>query len=97
MNQQGKTLDDLSAEELDTLLEDFIQRGDDEIDLPTFFDLLISRSQVPPPELVHVAARVENGQLQLLPTAGVQVRDNEIRVGSTRVVIELQPNLSPAT
>jgi hypothetical protein len=97
MNEPEKTLDDWSTEEWDLLLGEFIERGDDEIDLPTFFDLLTTRSQAPPPETVRVAARVENGQLRLLPAAGVQVRNNEIWIGSMRVVIDLQLALSAAT
>lgn len=89
MSDTARTLDDLTSEEVDALLEQFITRGDDEMELPTFFELLASRQTAP--RTITVRGRIEGGQLRFQPSVGVQAQDNVIVVGTTRVVIELEP------
>ncbi len=89
MSETAKTLDDLTAEDVDALLEQFITRGDDEMELPTFFELLANRQTAP--HIVTVKERLGGGQPRFQPVEGMQAQDNVITVGTTRVVVELEP------
>jgi hypothetical protein len=89
MSETAKTLDGLTSEEVDALLEQFIARGDDEMELPTFFELLAHRQTTP--RTVTIKGRLEGGQLRFQPVEGVQAQGNVIAVGTTRVVVELEP------
>jgi hypothetical protein len=95
MSQQ--TLDDLTAEEFEQLLDDFIQRDDEEIPISTFFAALELIDREKRQQVIDVEGEIIAGELFLSlrkgATAPIEVRGNEILIDETRkIIIHLNAN-----
>jgi len=86
-----KTFKDMQREEFLRLLDNI---GKDEVtDLTdtTFFKALAEIDAAGPQEEFLLTGRVVDGQLVLNETAPLPVSGNEIRVGNSRIIINLEP------
>ena len=88
---QQQTLDDLTAEEFEQLLDNFIQRDDEEMPISTFFAALELIDREKRQQIIDVTGEIIEGKLFLsLPkvsAALIEVRGNEILIDETRKII----------
>ncbi len=93
-----KLLEELSAEELEQILDDFITREVDELSMPTFFEaweILDRERRARMPVIVVQGEVLENDEVTLsLPEpalAPVAVSGNELIVNNYRIIFKLKP------
>jgi len=92
-----KLLEELSAEELEQVLDDFITREVDELSMPTFFEaweILDRERRARMPVIVVQGELAENDEVTLsLPEpvqAPVAVSGNELIVNGYRIILKLK-------
>lgn len=86
-----KTLEDLTTEEFEQLLDDFIEREDEEMGASTFFAALELIDKERRREIIDVEGEILDGKLVLslskeIP-AWVEVHGNEILLDENRKII----------
>jgi len=69
----------------DDILNNFIERGDDQITPEKFFDILEEISEAKVKHTIELKAKLVEGKLEL----GVVVKGNELLFGSNRIVVNL--------
>jgi hypothetical protein len=94
--QQEKEMADelmeaLPPEEFDQLIESFIKRDDDRIDLPTFFAAMAEIEARRRMKVIELSGTFDQGTVVFDTPAPLPVRSNEIRVGEMRIVLRLRP------
>lgn len=97
-----QTLDDLTVEEFEQVLDNFIQRDADEMPVSTFFPALDLIDREKKQQLIDIEGKIIQGELFLsLPkgtVAGIEVNGNELRIDKTRkIVIHLDASKSVLT
>jgi hypothetical protein len=91
-----KTLEQLSAAELEQVLDDFITREVDELSMPTFFDAweILDRERRARMPVIVVEGDVSDDEVALsLPEpvlAPITVSGNELIVNGYRIVLKLR-------
>ncbi|MBC8236163.1 hypothetical protein H8E77_41985 [bacterium] len=88
---QQQTLDDLTTEEFEKLLDNFIQRDDEEMPISTFFAALELIDREKRQQIIDVTGKLIEGKLFLsLPkeaTTSIEVHNNEILIDENRKII----------
>lgn len=74
----------------DEILNNFIQREDDQITPSKFFDILEEISEAKVKRTIELKAKLVEGKLFFEPTPEVVVKGNEILFGSNRIVVSLE-------
>ena len=73
----------------DEILNNFIEREDDQITPSKFFDILEEISDARVKRTIELKAKLVEGKLEFEPTSEVVVKGNEILFGSNRIVVNL--------
>jgi hypothetical protein len=86
-----ETIESISAEEWEQLVDKFIEReaeGFDELPANTFFEAWAAIEKMEP-VLVPVQIRVRDGQVSLIapPDIGLQAEENQLRLEDGRVLV----------
>ena len=88
---QQQTLDDLTTEEFEQLLDNFIQRDDEEMPISPFFATLELIDREKRQQIIDVTGKLIEGKIFLsLPkeaTASIEVHNNEILIDENRKII----------
>jgi hypothetical protein len=86
----AETFDDLSQEEFDAMMDAFIEREEEELDLPTFLELAAARDRVrPPTTLLRLDVRFVDQDLVVIGPDGQPLPGNRLRIGDTEIEIAL--------
>jgi hypothetical protein len=67
----------------------FIHHGDDKIKPTTFFRILAAIEQERIERTINLRAKIIEGKLHFEPSPDISVHDNEIILGSQRIVVEM--------
>ena len=86
----NKTIANMSEEEFGNLVEQFIERGEDKVTLPTFLSIMADIAEQRKEREVELSGRVVNGELIFDPPTPLPVAKNTIYVGDTKIVLKLQ-------
>jgi hypothetical protein len=92
-----KMLEELSTDELEQILDDFITREEDELSMPTFFEAweILDRERRAKMPVIVVQGEAENDEVTLsLPEpalAPVAVSGNKLIVNGYRIIFKLKP------
>jgi hypothetical protein len=73
----------------DNVFKDFLGRGEEKITPKTFFQVLAELERDRPRRTIELRAKLVGGKLQFEPSPDLSVHDNEIVVGSQRIVVQL--------
>jgi hypothetical protein len=87
---KAQTFDELSQEEFNQLIDGFIERGDDEMELSTFFTVMHELEAKRCSKVIELAGEIVNGQVVFDTLSPVPVQPNEIYVGDTKIVLKLR-------
>jgi uncharacterized protein with ParB-like and HNH nuclease domain len=85
------TFEELSVEEFDDLIENFINRGDDRIELSTFLEAMAEIEKEKTLRIVELSGKFTNGEVIFDALSPLTVQNNEIIVGDTKIVLKLRP------
>jgi hypothetical protein len=91
MSEQPKNFNELTTEEFDQLLTSAASSELHDLMAEDFFTALAAIDTEAPRETVELTATVKNGKLIFLEPSPLHAHDNEIQLGSQRVVITLVP------
>ncbi|MBM3242312.1 hypothetical protein FJZ31_39090 [Candidatus Poribacteria bacterium] len=86
-----ETFEELSVEEFDDLIENFINRGDDRIELSTFLKAMAEIEKEKTFRVVELSGEFANGEVIFDTPSLLTVQNNEITVGDTKIVLKLRP------
>jgi hypothetical protein len=85
-----KTLAQMSAEEIEALLDTMQTEEFGELTTDEFFTALSAVAETPTPrETIALTATVRNGELAFVEPSALPARGNELLLGDRRVVIKL--------
>ncbi|MGH9755495.1 MAG: hypothetical protein ACREA2_22170 [Blastocatellia bacterium] len=90
-SEQPKSFNELTPEEFDQLLACAASPELHNLAVEDFFTALAAIDAEAPRETVELTAMVKNGKLIFLEPAPLHAHDNEIQLGSQRVIITLVP------
>ena len=79
----------MSKTRFDKAFAEFIQRGEERITPRTFFQVLMEIERERVQRTIELQAKIVEGQLQFEPSPEVSVHDNEIVLGSQRIVVKI--------
>ncbi len=85
-----KTMANMSEEEFDALVEQFIERGEDKVTLPTFLQVMADIAEQRTRREVKLTGRVLNGEVIFDTPTPLPVAPNTIYIGDTKIVLELR-------
>ncbi len=85
-----KTISNMSDEEFDALVEQFIERGEDKVTLPTFLQVMADVAEQRAQREVELTGRVVNGKVIFDTPTPLPVVHNTIYVGDTKIVLKLR-------
>jgi hypothetical protein len=85
-----KTIASMSDREFDELLEQFIERGEDKITLPTFLQVMSDIAARRKPHEVELSGRLVNGEVIFDSPAPLVVDKSTIYIGDTKVKLNLR-------
>lgn len=77
-------------EEFDALVEQFIVRGEDQVTLPTFLQVMGDIAEQRQQREVELTGRVVNGEIIFDTPAPLPVGKNTLSVGDTKVTLRLR-------
>jgi hypothetical protein len=80
----------MSEKEFDNLIEQFIERGEEKMALPTFLSAMVDITERRTQREVKLTGRLVNGELIFDAPAPLPVAPNTIYVGDAKIVLELQ-------
>jgi len=90
-----KRLEDLSPDEFQGMMDGMLSDDFDKVTVTEFFGALAAMDEAEP-EVIELAAHVEEGELVLERPAPLPVTRNEIRVNNKRIVIKLREKAKAA-
>ncbi len=85
-----QTIANMSEEEFDALVEQFIERGEDKVTLPTFLSIMADIAEQRKEREVELTGRFVNGELYFDTPTPLPVGKNTIYVGLTKIVLKLR-------
>jgi hypothetical protein len=85
-----KTIANMNDEEFDALVEQFIERGEDKVTLPTFLEVMADLAEQRKQREVELTGRVVNGEVLFDLPAVLPVGKNTLYVGDTKVILKLR-------
>jgi hypothetical protein len=85
-----KTNNRMSDPEFDELIEQFIERGEDKVTLPTFLSVMAEVAEQRKAHEVELTGSVVNGELIFDTPTRLPVAVNTIYVGDTKIVLKLR-------
>ena len=85
-----ETLDDLSAEAFDQLIEDYIGRGDDKMELSTFFGVMADLEKKRKGHVIELSGKLVNGEVLFDRPSPLPVDRNQIYIGDRKIVLRLR-------
>ena len=85
-----KTIASMSDREFDELLEQFIERGEDKITLPTFLQVMSEIAAQRKPHEVELSGRLVNGEVIFDSPTPLVVDKSTIYIGDTKVKLNLR-------
>ena len=85
-----QTLADMSGDEFDQLLDQFIERGEDRLTLPTFLQIVSDIADQLKTREVELIGRLVNGEVVFDSPAPLPVETNTLYVGDTKVRLKLR-------
>jgi ABC-type iron transport system FetAB permease component len=88
---ETKTLEEMSEEEFDTLLDKIEEDDFDKVTPQAFGEALWALQEQKTERVIELTAEVVEGSLRFEPTEVIPVNGNEIILGDTRVRIRLKP------
>jgi len=88
---ERKTLEEMSEEEFDALLDKIEDNDYDKVTPQAFGEALWALQEQKTEKIIELTAEVVEGSLRFEPTEIVSVNGNEIIFGDTRVRIRLKP------
>jgi hypothetical protein len=80
----------MTGEEFDQLVEQFIERGEDKMSLPTFLQVMSDIAAQRKQREVELSGRLVNGEVIFDSPAPLVVDKNTIYVGDTKVTLNLR-------
>ena len=86
-----RTFADLSGEEFDQLIEGFIERDDDRIELSTFLEAMAAIEAQSLQQVIELSGTFDHGNVVFDSPAPLPVGRNEVTVGDTKIVLKLRP------
>jgi hypothetical protein len=86
----GKTISRMKSEEFDALVDQFIDRGEDQVTLPTFLQVMADINEQRKQREVELTGRVVNGEVIFDTPTPLLVGKSTIYVGDTKVVLKLR-------
>jgi len=86
-----QTLADLSEKEFDELIEGYIERGDDQMEMSTFFEVMAALEEKRASNVVELTGTFADGDVTFDATTPLPVDKNTIYVGDTKIVLKLRP------
>ena len=87
-----ETFEDLSTDEFNQLVDEFITREDDRIEPSTFLKAVAELERRRAAREVELTGRVVNGEVIFDPPAPLPVETNTLYVGDTKVTLRLRLN-----
>ena len=87
---KAQTFDELSQEEFNQLINGFIEREDDEMELSTFFQVMKELETKRNTEVVELEGEIVDGKVVFDTPAPLPVQTNEIYIGDTKIVLKLR-------
>jgi predicted nucleotidyltransferase len=87
---KAQTFDELSQEEFNQLIDGFIERGDDEMELSTFFTVMHELELKRCSKVIELEGEIVDDKIVFDTPAPLPVRPNEIYVGDTKIVLKLR-------
>jgi hypothetical protein len=85
-----KTIANMSEDEFDALVEQFIERGEDKVTFPTFLQVMADIAEQRTQREVALTGRVANGEVIFDTPTPLPVARNTIYVGDTKIVLNLR-------
>jgi len=88
---ERKTLEEMSEEEFDALLDKIEDDDYDKVTPQAFGEALWALQEQKAEKVIELTAEVVEGSLHFEPTQVIPVNGNEIILGNTRVRVKLKP------
>jgi len=88
---ERKTLEEMSEEEFDALLDKIEDDDYDKVTPQAFGEALWALQEQKAEKVIELTAEVVEGSLHFEPTEALPVNGNEIILGDTRVRVKLKP------
>jgi hypothetical protein len=85
-----KTITNMSEEEFGALVEQFIERGEDKVMLPTFLSVMADITEQRKTRELELTGCFVNGELYFDTPTPLPVGKNTIYVGDTKIVLKLR-------
>ena len=85
-----KNLENMSEEEFDDLIEHFISRGQDKIELPTFLQVMADLADKKKQREIELSGQVVDDDIIFDSPTPIPVGKNEIYIGDTKIVLKLR-------
>ena len=85
-----KNWENMSEEEFGDLIEHFISRGQDKIELPTFLQVMADLADKKKQREVELSGQVVDGEVIFDSPTPIPVGKNEIYIGDTKIVLKLR-------
>jgi len=85
-----RTFADLSEEEFDRLIEGFIDRDDDRIELSTFLEAMAAIEAQSIPQVIELSGTFDDGNVVFDAPTPLPVGRNEVTVGDTKIILKLR-------
>jgi hypothetical protein len=80
----------MNEEEFDALVEQFIERGEDKVTLPTFLRVMADIAEQRARREVELTGRIVNGDVIFDTPTPLPVAHNTIYIGDTKIVLKLR-------
>ena len=90
-----KTLTSMDEDEFDALVEEFIERGADQVTPRTFLQVMTDVAAKRSSREVELSGRVVNGEIIFDTPAPLPVSNSTLYVGDTRITLRLRVKKSP--
>lgn len=85
-----KTIATMNESEFDALVEQFIERGADQVTPPTFLQVMADIAEQRSQREVELSGQVINGEIIFDTPAALPVSTNTLYVGETKVTLKLR-------
>jgi hypothetical protein len=92
---ENKTIATMNEDEFNALIENFIERGEDQITPQTFFEVMADIAEERSQREVELSGRVVNGEIIFDQPAALPVGANTLYVGDTKIKLNLRVESVP--
>lgn len=91
----SKTIARMNEDEFNALIDDFIERGEDQVTSQTFLQVAADVAEQRSQREVELSGRIVNGEIIFDQPAALPVGANTLYVGDTKVKLNLRLESAP--